>query len=436
MNNNTIKVFEYGTLRVNDKFRTNHFKKLVHYNEKHGNKFFSVGNGKIYFKQYVGVIQVGNLVIEILPKADKSSSEDIQIVDKWRNALINMLRECGFIKIDNLTKANLKLRTASLIDLFFETFLDEVQALVHGGLINNYRHEEGNLNKLKGRLIFSKNISMNMIHKERCYTAHQRYDRDNIFNQILNKALNVLVCITNNQSLIKRANNLQLAFDDVRDISINDNSFSKIRYDRSSERYKYAVTLARLIILNYSPDLKGGNENVLAILFDMNMLFEKFIYRRLKKEENNFAECKLKIRGQTKHNFWHRKRIKPDIILEYKQNGISKRLIIDTKWKLLNNDGPSDADLKQMFVYNVHLNSFHSILMYPDSYDEIKSFDTKPFELSPMLNNQKHFCGQYFVNLFDDYGRIKKELGKELIGNIISLIDQTQKKLSGLDQID
>ena len=51
-------------------------------------------------------------------------------------------------------------------------------------------------------------------------------------------------------------------------------TFTRLRYDRSTERYRYAVALARLIILNYQPDVRAGREDVLAILFNMNELFE------------------------------------------------------------------------------------------------------------------------------------------------------------------
>ena len=425
MNNKIKKVFEYSSLSVDDTFKEEHFKRLVHYNEKHGNKFFSVGNKRIYFKQYVGVIQVGDVTIEILPKADKSRIDDEFSQNKWHDTLVNMLRECGLIKLENLTNANLKLRSASLIDLYFESFLSDVQSLIHHGLVKQYRLEENNLYKLKGRLIFGRNISENLIHKERFYTAHQVYDRNNIFNQILNKALNVLVRVTNNQSLIKSARNLQLSFDEASDIIVNENTFKNLRFNRITEAYRPAIQLARLIILNFSPDVKGGRENVLAILFDMNKLFERFICRRLKREENNFSEHKLNIEGQTRREFWQGKSVRPDIVLEYMIDGQQHRVIIDTKWKVLAGEGPLDSDLKQIFVYNVHFKSFRGVLLYPEG-EGISQMDSA-YEPSLMLENCEHFCRTYSANLFDNRGRIKKDLGKEIIMELTSICNMEAK---------
>jgi len=425
MNNKIKKVFEYSTLSLDDTFKEEHFKRLIHYNEKHGNKFFSVGNNRIYFKQYVGVIQIGDVIIEILPKADKSSVDDESSKNKWHDTLVDMLRECGFIKLENLTNANLKLRSASLIDLYFETFLNEVQSLIHHGLVKQYRLEESNLYKLKGRLIFSRNISENLIHKERFYTAHQVYDRNNVFNRILNKALNVLVSVTNNQGLIKSARNLQLSFEEVSDINVSENTFKNLRFSRITEAYRPAIQLARLIILNFSPDLKGGKENIMAILFDMNMLFEKFIYRRLKREEKNFPEYKLNIKGQTSREFWQGKSVRPDIILEYMIDDEQHRVIIDTKWKVLASKGPHDSDLRQMFVYNVHFKSFHGVLLYPEGED-MSQVDSA-YEPSLMLENCEHSCRTYSANLFDNRGRIKKDLGKEIIMDLTSIYNVEAK---------
>ena len=40
-------------------------------------------------------------------------------------------------------------------------------------------------------------------------------------------------------------------------------------------------------------------------------------------------------------------------------------MIVDTKWKLIRDGRPSDADLKQMFVYNLFWQTDRSILLYP-----------------------------------------------------------------------
>ncbi len=185
-----IKVFEYSQLSINETdFTQAHFDQLVKYNERHYNKYFSVGHKSIYFKNYVGVFQVGNLAIEILPKADNNPLTTKELKDKWHNALIYMLHLCGYIKIDSISRADLKLQNISLIDLFYKLFIDETKSIVHHGLIRAYRHKSENLPYLKGRLVFNKHLSENYLHREKFYTVSQVYDHNNIYNQILCKTL-------------------------------------------------------------------------------------------------------------------------------------------------------------------------------------------------------------------------------------------------------
>jgi len=404
-----IQVFEHEVLPVDDeRFFPAHFRQLVLYNERHGNQFFSVGDQKIFFKNYVGVIQVGSLVIEILPKADNTEGD----VNKWHMALLNMLRECRYLKLKSLTNAHLRLRSASLIDLYFDSFLHEVESLIHKGLTKRYRFREHNLPKLKGKILFSRQIAKNIVHKERFYTSHQVYDRNNIFNQIIKKALTVLRQIATNHHLHSRASRQLLDFEEISDIHINAKVFQQLSFNRKTEHYRYAIKLAKLIILQYAPDLKGGHEDILAILFDMNRLFEQFIYLQLKKAEEQYRPLDLTVSAQESRVFWQGRTIRPDILLQYKVNNIPKKLIIDTKWKVLNSYQPSDEDLRQMYAYNLHFGVERSVLLYPKV--DLESTEFLQYEPSVSFSFD-HSCRLYFVNLFDNDGSMLPGIGGKIL---------------------
>ena len=75
-NNKTIQVFEHQQLLVdNHCFQKQHWEALGWYNSAHNGDFFTLLPKGVRFNQYVGVIQVGNLTIEILPKIGKVSGE-------------------------------------------------------------------------------------------------------------------------------------------------------------------------------------------------------------------------------------------------------------------------------------------------------------------------------------------------------------------------
>ncbi len=201
MPKNKIQRFEYSVIRVGEEgFSDSHFFELVRLNERHNNKYFSIGNKCIYFTQYVGVIQVGNLTIEILPKADIGEGD----FNKWQSAFINMLRVSRLLHFYSPTYADLKIRNASLLDIFFETFISEVELLIRLGLVKKYRLTERNAGFLKGKLLFPQNVKYNSIHAERFYTQHQIYDSNNIFNQIITAAVRVLPRVLSNSILLDK----------------------------------------------------------------------------------------------------------------------------------------------------------------------------------------------------------------------------------------
>jgi 5-methylcytosine-specific restriction enzyme subunit McrC len=417
---NRIQVFEHGSLAVKEGgLRKAHFDALVRYNERHGNRFFAVGLNRIHFRNYVGVIQVGNLTIEILPKADKETESD-EVKKKWQKVLIDMLHQAGFVRVETLSDAHLRLCNASLLDLFFESFLAEVDELAHHGLVRKYRQSCGSLYALKGRLLFRQQIAQNLVHRERFFTAHILYDRDNPFNQILRAALDVLLRVSPNPHLVGLAACLMNLFEDCKDIAVTDRTFERLPFTRNTERYRRALQLARLILLNYCPDVRGGSEKVLAILFDMNALFERFVYAQLKREEAREPLPKVTFKAQARRLFWKaegmQKTIRPDIIARIENGTGGETVVMDTKWKIPRDGKPGDGDLQQMHAYNVQFGARRSLLIYPKigSEKDVNGTFSRGEALPPSFD---HRCGMVFLDLFEG-GKLRRDLGKDVINRL------------------
>ncbi len=188
-------------LRLNEvvdnvQFSEKHLQALQQLYGQNGSPFFNLIHNGVKFKEYVGVLQVGNLTIEVLPKADKGDNDKTV----WHGFLIDMLRTVGFLDVFDTGYSSLRLKSNSILELYIQLYLNEVRYLLQTGLIKKYRKVEGNSFALKGSLLFSKNIHENLVHAERFYVRHSNYDRENIFNQILYKAL-LLIRQINTSSL-------------------------------------------------------------------------------------------------------------------------------------------------------------------------------------------------------------------------------------------
>lgn len=403
---NFIQVFEYQKLKYdeNSDFKKHHFDAMVLFNEKNQNKYFTIVHKGVLFNSYVGVIQIGGLTIEILPKADKDKTENDERKKIWQGVLLNMLKVCKLIQVDNVSETSLSKKYNSILEVYFEMYLNEIESLVKKGLIKKYRRVQSNQNTLKGKLVFSQNIQKNVVHKERFYCEHQVYDKDHLIHQILLRGLLVLEDLLNNH-LRDKLNRLLFEFQDHQQININKSHFERLVSDRKTTPYLKAIDIAKMLILNYSPNLNSGQDNMLTLLFDMNKLWEEYVYRILQKHKPEGYQVSF----QNSDKFWEHKTIRPDIVITNDKN---ENFVIDTKWKIINANNPSDDDLKQMFTYNLHWKAKKSMLLYPKT-NQIDREGTFHY------NQLEKKCKVAFVGLlYDKSIRLSSKVVQEIISKI------------------
>lgn len=406
-----IQVFEHSFLAIGDQgFENRHFVALSKLNALHDYQYFDLKHNGVVFKQFVGVIQVDGLTIEILPKIDRDETESTKNKKKWHNVLLEMLKVTRKLKIQQVGQANVSRQSIHLLDIYFEWFLNEVQVLIHQGLIKQYYSKTDNVKALKGKLEFSGHIQKNLVHKERFYTTHQVYEKDHLVHQILGQALGVIERLSKGTYLYSKCKTVQLDFPDVKSIRANESTFSKIPKSRKTASYETALSIARLIILNYAPNISSGSEKMLALLFDMNRLWEEYVLVKLKQACQNKD---IEVYGQNTTSFWNTISIRPDIVVKKKSdNTITDVFIIDTKWKNIDQSQPSTHDLRQMYVYNEYWESKKSLLLYPSGKDEKTRFD----QFQPLKNKEDHHrCGLGKISVLDEDGKLHRDLGHKIL---------------------
>ena len=353
--------FEHQKLKVGQtyngvEFKEEHLKALqLHYGN--GVSYYNLIHRGIQLNEYVGVLQVGSLTIEILPKADK----DLNTND-WQKLLIGMLKASGLLKVKAPSSSALRLQSNSILDLYIELFLNETEYLLKRGLIKQYRTTEGNQMVLKGALLFGRHLTKNMVHAERFYTRYKVYDTEHTIHKILYKTLVLLKQIHLKPGLQGRIYQLLLFFPEMPDLKVSEATFHRIVYNRKTDSYKNALDISRLLLLSYHPDLMKGQNHVLALLFDMNQLWEKFVLASLRKK----LGTDYKIKGQSSKTFWipkqgYKSGIRPDIVVEFKD----QVWVLDTKWKNIGDTNPGPDDLRQMYVYHEYFNAQKVALIYP-----------------------------------------------------------------------
>lgn len=398
--------FEYDKLLIGEGgFEQRHLTKLLQLNDSNRSIYFEGINKGVKFKQYVGVIQVDDLLIEILPKTDKVSS-----ADNWRSLLLNMLKTCKKLKATTYGSAFVKKQNINLLELYFSLYIAELNQLIRQGLIKKYKLEESNQNALRGKLLFQKNIQYNLVHKQRFFTQHQVYDINHDLHQLLFSALLVVEKLSFGKSLFEHCKLTKLFFNGITPSKNISRTIDSFELNRKTMPYKNAFELARLILLNYSPDISIGKEKMLALLFDMNKLWEEYVFITLR---NHFSGSPYTLFSQDQKFFWGNSMLRPDIVV-YNNNSKKVEIIIDTKWKIINNTDISVHDLRQMYTYSKFWNTPNTVLLYPGNYryNNFINFDNQYDK--PNLSR----CKTCFVSVIDSNGSLNKNLATDIVGQL------------------
>ncbi len=404
-----IQVFEHEILKVGNKgFTELHWKKLMRLNEQAKFQYMDIGYHYIRFKQYVGVLQVGGIQLEILPKVDNIVGKENE--NFWQNVLMEMLMICHKIPIIHLGEARLKFKNTSLLDIYIYYFLELLEKLIQEGIVKKYEYKEQNSTVLKGKLLLSKHIQKNKLNASQFYIRHQKYNTNHIFHQLIAQSL---LCIQQQVvgKLINQKIEKLLSYFPLQKKLINPD-FDKLVFTKNNKHYERVIQFCKLFLVNESPQLLTGKNFILSLLFDMNQLWEEYIYRQFKflASEYDF----IKVYSKKRVNFWGESSyVEPDIIVQLNE----ERIIVDTKWKVLTNLNPNHKDLQQMFVYNYLHNASRAILLYPKAYFETgkKDYFYQYDQRKGHVVNEANQCEIAFIDICQGEKKVMTQLKKLII---------------------
>ena len=390
---NEISISEYKNICV-------YLKKNI------GNKSIVYDYNKIKFINYVGIIKINNLIIEILPKISLSND-----IIKDREILVFMLSKCNKLSVDINELLNSNILNNSLLDILAKVFSKKLLNELQKGLYREYVSKEEALSMIKGKILISKSIKENTINKNKMNCKYDEFTEDNLFNAILKRAISVILFSIKNDDVKKELNIINNVLNDISDIYIPNNIILNYKLNRMNNRFLECFTLAKLILLNSSMDKSLGKENGFSILFEMNYLYEEYIGVLLK-EVFNDTNISINTQEKSRYLLWNTLKerneiaLKPDIVI-YKDN--KPKVIIDTKWKsssINNREIYSQSDIYQMYAYiTTYAECEECILLYPKFEDISHSY----WKLNQNIGDKKILISEISL---ESYEKSKEELFK------------------------
>lgn len=332
-------IYEYESIS-NEELK-NH---IINTTELH--KYFTLDWKDLKAKQYCGILNFDNQDFYILPKIVNHNDE------KNLNIFIYMLMYAYDVKLSNEQIASCANQEYTILEVFVQMFANGLLQELKKGMYKKYITEQDNLNVLKGKYLINENIKYNFT-KNKIYCEYDEFSENNSLNQFFLYAVKYFQKFVKDKKLLKQC---ELIFDEVEYKSVDINRVETINFDRLNVHFKTSFEIA-LLLLKQSIPLFNQDKKSFAFLFDMNVLFEKFIARMVKELDNN-----AKIQNQD--NFGDLT-LKPDIIL--------KNQIIDTKYKRIKSiEDIKQSDKLQAFSYGINYKVENVMLLYPKHLDNVK----------------------------------------------------------------
>lgn len=305
---------------------------------------------------YVGTIRFADFQLNILPKIiegnDSSCLENLMF----------MLRYTKKLEIHTIDSAEISKTKQPFLEILIAHYANILLNALQRHIPHHYETKEENLSAVRGRILFAENQLVNMGNLARVYCQFDEFTSDNLLNQTFKFVAQALCLLTAVPATRARLNKILAIYEDVELRAISYAQAKKILLNRNQLIFKDVLDLALLFLQHSTISLHNKTFTNLAILFDMNKLFEEFVATALEKAFPGQVQTQQSRRiidsigGHANTSY----SIRPDILFRH-------NTIIDTKYKILDlpDNKPSEADIYQMLAYNRFFNRQNIILCYP-----------------------------------------------------------------------
>ena len=407
-------------------------------------------DGYIKTSSYVGVIKYKNFQLDIFPKllgkfeekantqqseAEEDNEEtsklseseckslsDNKVVEQITKNLIYMLSLTKKLDVKYSEHANINCCKNPFLEVLIRDYAQSLFECLKRLTPRNYVREEDNLNYLKGKLKFTENIRYNCANKAKFYCEYDEFSENNELNRLF---LFVSKCLFN---VSKDSKNKQILsfimnyFCGLPLVKTDRYKAEKIILTRNQKLFEHPFKLAKMFLNNISVDISQNKIENITLLWDMNKLFEEFVYEVLRKGCTKYTPTAQKNQKLLKNPDTNRSKGNTyvDIYLE-KEN---KKIILDTKYKLSTLD---NSDIYQVCTYCLLHDTDNSILIYPKKINNDKEGffirHEKEYQLDMVKTNKEIYINRIYVDVSNENLKDIVSSVKNQFENIIDIVE-------------
>ena len=239
-------------------------------------------------RQYVGVIEVNDVVIEIYPKLDSaliaaSNKEPLSPsvrVDTVMHNLLWMLEVANHRDLVETTTAHLEEAPLSFFDLFAYLLGKNLLPELERGVAHTYVTFEDDIKTVRGRIGLVEQVTRNWNRFDRVFCAWDEFTPNTAINRLFKCACRFLAERVNYMEAARLLIDCQALLSEVDDVSPVTalREIENLRFDRSVDRFRTAFDLARRLLAGIGHNMGVGSANTFVFLLDMNQVFESYVH--------------------------------------------------------------------------------------------------------------------------------------------------------------
>ncbi|MFA5988834.1 MAG: restriction endonuclease [Sphingomonas sp.] len=260
----------------------------------------------------------------------------------------------------------------TLLEILIRLFSEKLVDAVRQGLPRRYVEHADDLPTLRGRLNVMRQFTALAVEPSRLACRFDALTPDIALNRIMKAAITRLSRIARTTDNQRRLRDLAFAYADIADVPVAALRWDEVTLDRTNVRWRELLNLARLLLGDRFQTTSAGGSDGFSLLFEMNILFEEYVARMLRRA---LADTDLRVVSQGGRLYCletdERRGLfqtRPDILIKRDSDVVQ---IIDTKWKRIAariddpKQGVSQADVYQMMAYGRLYGCSKLTLLYP-----------------------------------------------------------------------
>lgn len=239
-------------------------------------------------RQYVGVIEVNDVVIEIYPKLDSaliaaSNKEPLSPsvrVDTVMHNLLWMLEVANHRDLVETTTAHLEEAPLSFFDLFAYLLGKNLLPELERGVAHTYVTFDDDIKTVRGRIGLVEQVTRNWNRFDRVFCAWDEFTPNTAINRLFKCACQFLAERVNYMEAARILIDCQALLSEVEDVAPGTalRDIENLRFDRSVDRFRTAFDLARRLLAGIGHSMGVGSANTFVFLLDMNQVFENYAH--------------------------------------------------------------------------------------------------------------------------------------------------------------